>query len=117
MLISSYNLYCANKQYKDSRENYSLDPSIKKRTFSQFLFAAVIFVIELVILFYAVNIAVECNKSNVAKFIHITLAVFFTLPYLIGMMLLSPCASDKISLHSKMNFGTCGMKFMGQCGM
>lgn len=111
MLLSSTNLY-----YTLRKERYSKNPQQKDNRCV--VVAFFLFIIEIVILFYAISIAVECTTTPTEKVIHIIVALFFTLPYLVGMMLLSPCAKGMIGLKNKMNFGSCGFKMgFGSCGM
>ena len=62
--------------------------------FNTFIFACSIlfFVLELMLLVMAVVIALKCTTTTNERVVHITMAIVFTLPYMLGMVLLNPCA-------------------------
>ena len=62
--------------------------------FNTFIFACSIlfFVLELMLLVMAVVIALKCTTTTNERVVHITMAIVFTLPYTLGMVLLNPCA-------------------------
>lgn len=54
--------------------------------------AFIIFVLEIIVLFHAVNIAIRCSKPGPERISHVVLALFFTYPYLLVALFLAPCA-------------------------
>ena len=62
--------------------------------FNTFIFACSIlfFVLELMLLVMAVVIALRCTTTTNERVVHVTMAIIFTLPYMLGMVLLNPCA-------------------------
>ena len=62
--------------------------------FNTFIFACSIlfFVLELMLLVMAVVVALRCTTTVNERVVHLTMAVIFTLPYMLGMVLLNPCA-------------------------
>lgn len=55
------------------------------------IFALVFFVLEVLVLVYAIVIALRCGKSGPEKVVHLILALTFTLPYMLIMSVFSPC--------------------------
>jgi hypothetical protein len=55
------------------------------------IFALIFFILEVLVLVYAVVIALRCGKSGPEKVVHLVLAVTFTLPYMLIMTVFSPC--------------------------
>ena len=43
----------------------------------------ILFILELALLLYAMNIALKCGTTNLERLINILLALFFTIPYII----------------------------------
>lgn len=107
MLFSSSILRKAMNDYNKKKEMYGKSKDIPM----SYIIVAVIFVlIELVILFYAVNIALTCGTTTGEKFIHVVLAVLFTLPYLLFMVISrQKCFERAVNLKHSFNFGSCGM--------
>jgi NADH:ubiquinone oxidoreductase subunit 3 (subunit A) len=70
--------------------------------FDTFLLAVAIlfFVLELMLLIFAINIAFKCSSTVEERVVHVTLACIFTLPYILGMILLNPCARAVLSRSS-----------------
>ena len=57
-----------------------------------FLVIAIVFVIlELLVLFYAITIAYNCSKGH-ERVVHVVLAITFTFPYVLLMLLFNKCA-------------------------
>lgn len=85
MKITSDNLNKIINQLKqqDNREGYHDSASVNN--YYQYLiltiFSFILFLIEFMLLFYVIKIALTCPESNHEKFIHVFLAVFFTIPY------------------------------------
>lgn len=91
-----------NRQKKAEKERYrvsSIDPADSVGAgiaagFDTFIFAvAVLFLmLELMLLVFAINIAFRCTTTIEERVVHVTMACTFTLPYLLGMVLLNSCA-------------------------
>ncbi len=54
-------------------------------------FAIALFIMEIVVLVYAVRIALVCSEPGANRVAHVILAVFFTIPYLLFSLFLAPC--------------------------
>lgn len=63
-----------------------------------FLIIAIVFVIlELLVLFYAITIAVNCTKPGAERIVHIVLAIVFTFPYILPSLFFSVCAKKTLT--------------------
>jgi hypothetical protein len=56
--------------------------------------ALLIMIIELMILFYSVGIALRCTKPGTERFVHIVLVIMFPFPYALVSAITSQCAKD-----------------------
>ena len=67
------------------------------------VFAAIFFIMELVVLFYGINIALSCTKTLPERVVNICFAIIFTMPYVLFNTLFNKCANytlhNKSSLH------------------
>lgn len=102
-LKSSYDRFKANrekaKKLKEGyvREGYNLAQSSAagiSASFDAFLLvvAIIFFVLELFLLFYAISLALMCTKPGPERVVHVTLAIIFTLPYILISVFFSKCA-------------------------
>lgn len=105
MLFSGIIMKNAVENYK-SKENYKHE---KKPSLVYLVLATLLLVIEFMVLFYAITIALSCGESNAEKFLHVILALFFTLPYLTAMLIFQPCAKKSINFSFNDSFSGCGM--------
>jgi uncharacterized membrane protein len=100
MLVSSSILNSAVEKYKYynvKRENYSNSDSAKAALSAAFysfvlLIAVIFFIMELLVLFYAINISITCTKAGPERVVNIILAITFTLPYMLLQTLFNKCA-------------------------
>jgi hypothetical protein len=94
LLKNSLDTYNKNKKV---RENYGLVDAITN-TFSVFVDTIVLiisilfFILELLVMIYAVVIAINCTSSGPERITHLVLAVTFTLPYMLLNSLFNKCA-------------------------
>lgn len=106
-----------NKYKKTSREYFENPPSTPeeeqkksvetKLAYSTVIVSLVFLVVEFILLFSAVSIALHCGDSMIEKAVHLVFAVFFTFPYTFIMILFIPCA--KKALETKKALSTsCG---------
>lgn len=51
-------------------------------------------VLELLLLFYCIGIAIKCSKPGPERVVHVLLAITFTLPYALLNVLFNSCAKD-----------------------
>jgi hypothetical protein len=62
--------------------------------FATFFLAISIFflVLELLLLLYSINIALKCTQPGTERIMHVTLAMFFTIPYAMLSIFFNKCA-------------------------
>lgn len=103
MIISTSLLKNAIDKYSTikKRENYNdLDAANQGATaaFNAFLviIALIFFILELILLFFAILIALNCTKAGAERIVHIVLAVIFTLPYMLLNVLFNSCAKNTL---------------------
>jgi uncharacterized protein YqhQ len=58
------------------------------------IISMIFFLFELVLLYFAVFIAINCSKSREERIVNFILAVVFTLPYVSLNILFNPCAKE-----------------------
>ena len=136
MLLSCLLFKNSTDQYNSTmRENYDNHHQKSKDTntcIACIVVAIVILVIEVALLYFALDIAVNTTQSGAERFVHIALAIIFTLPYLLFSVMMSTKAQNILrgnmnaaTASFRMAFGakpkkmSCGMsssKKMG-CGM
>lgn len=73
-----------------------------------FIVSLVFFVIEVLLIYYAIALALKCTKSGTSERVaHLSLAIFFTFPYILLSVFFGKCAQEKLSstnfLMSNMN--------------
>jgi hypothetical protein len=106
MLISGSILYSAAEKYQRVRrikERYSEDSVATPvdgaaAAFSTFtlLVAIVFLMLEILLLFYAIGIAITCSTPGAERIVHLVLATTFTLPYMLLNTILSGCAKQRL---------------------
>lgn len=114
-LTNALNKY---KAYKERRENFSNNAAQSGATASFLIFlliiAIIFFTLEVLLLFYSIYIAVRCTKGGAERIVHITLAIFFTMPYALLNAVFSNCAKQTLrgegGENYKYNFCGCGNK-------
>tara|TARA_B110000908_G_C10234143_1_gene442321 strand:+ start:587 stop:922 length:336 start_codon:yes stop_codon:yes gene_type:complete len=64
-----------------------------------FLIMATVFVLlELMVLFYSINIAMNCTEPGPARIVNMVLAIAFTFPYALLNMIFVPCAKKTLGM-------------------
>tara|TARA_A100001011_G_C14318613_1_gene849244 strand:- start:1830 stop:2177 length:348 start_codon:yes stop_codon:yes gene_type:complete len=56
--------------------------------------AIIFFTLELILLFYAINVAISCTQGGSERVVHVVMSIIFTLPYMLLTSLFSDCAKD-----------------------
>ncbi len=59
--------------------------------FLMYVFALSFLLIDIMVLFFAVNIALKCSKPGIQRVAHVAMALFFTFPYVLVSLFFSPC--------------------------
>lgn len=102
MLFSSSLLSSA---LKKQREHFSLKKDFEKATTNAFIsfsvaIAVIFFVLELIVLYAAILIAIKCTKPGTERAIHVVLAITFTMPYLLLSIFFSDCTKKILNYKS-----------------
>jgi hypothetical protein len=103
-------------QYNNTiRENYDGNDKDKdtSRCIACIVLATVILIIEVALLYFALDIAVNTTQSGAERFVHVVLAVVLTLPYLLFSVLLSTKAQNVL----RGNLNSVAFSFKKACGM
>lgn len=95
MLTSLYLLSSAKDCHDKCDQHHQLvagnKPVSKALAFFLLALAIALFIMEIVVLVYAVRIALACSEPGANRVTHVILAVFFTIPYLLFSLFLAPC--------------------------
>jgi uncharacterized RDD family membrane protein YckC len=99
MYISTTLLNNILEKYKKSKENYSNKEAAQAGSSAAFLsfmilLLVIFFVFELILLIYAVIIALRITEPGGERVVHFVLAVIFTLPYMLFMCVFNPKATN-----------------------
>ena len=105
--IDSYN--------KQAKEGYHGNEKMRGRCIACLIVAVIILVIEIAVLYYALDIAINTTKAGAERFIHVVLAVVFTMPYRLYSLLLNPKASAVLTGASGATSARFRMR--SKCGM
>lgn len=105
MLVSSTilknSIANCNKVQKN-RENYTDDDDNDGEYNSPFLvnvalvMSIIFFLIELILLFYGINMAIICTDPGPERAVNVSLAVIFTIPYVMFNILFNDCAKKSL---------------------
>lgn len=94
LLKNSLETYNRNKRL---RENYDIGQGITN-TFSIFvdtitlILFILFFIMELLVMIYAIVIAMSCTTSGPERITHLVLAITFTIPYMLFNVMFNQCA-------------------------
>ena len=110
MLISSQLLQKSIEKYnafQKNKEGYSFAYAVGAGTSAAFtsfalIVAFVFFILELILLLFAIKMVLDCTEPGPERIVHMVLAVTFTLPYVLLNSLFNDCS--KKSLKNKQNF-------------
>jgi lipopolysaccharide/colanic/teichoic acid biosynthesis glycosyltransferase len=85
-----------------NKENFSIWQSINSGMNSVFtstflVLAIIFFCLEILLMFYAIILSIKCSKPGPERIIHFVLAIMFTYPYILLMLLFNKCTSDVLS--------------------
>ena len=100
ILKSSLDRY---RQARKDKENFSISLGDSAgagagAAFTSFILAVsvIFFVLELILLFYGINMALVCTKGGPERIVNIVLAVTFTIPYVMLNILFNKCAKGSL---------------------
>ena len=91
------------KTYKTNKENYgsNMVSGMSTGMLAFFIAIAIIFfVLEILLLFYAINIAIKCTSPGPERVVHVVLAVLFTAPYLLLNIFFGKCGNALLKSYS-----------------
>lgn len=85
------------KEKFTTQENYSQQQAANAGMNAAFVtfmlvIAVIFFTLELILLFYAINVAISCTKGGAERIVHVVMSIIFTLPYMLLTSLFSDCA-------------------------
>lgn len=110
MIVSGTILKSSLERYrraKKDKENFSISVRDSagagmSAAFASFtlVVAVIFFILELVLLFYAINMALVCTKGGPERIVNIVLAVTFTIPYVMLNILFNQCAKNSLRVTS-----------------
>jgi len=91
------------KYQKARAEKYTADEVAAAGASASFLsfglvLATLFLVLELLVLFYAISIALQCTNPGPERIIHIVLAITFTLPYVLLNVMFNNCAKQTLQI-------------------
>jgi hypothetical protein len=66
------------------------------------VFAVLFFTVELLVLFYCLQIAFSCSQKGPERIIHIVLALTFTMPYALINVVFNTCAVNTLRASSNL---------------
>ena len=100
MLFSSNLLKNAVEKYQTHRkENFTKGEAADagfNAGFTSFMLvtALIFFVLEVILLYFAILIAISCTQGGYERVVHVVLAMTFTLPYMLLSVFFSDCAKN-----------------------
>jgi NADH:ubiquinone oxidoreductase subunit 3 (subunit A) len=105
MIISTNILKNAIEKYSQSRikrEGYSkmesVSAGVSAAFTSAFLVIAIIFLtLEILVMFYCIVISLRCTEPGPERIIHVILAITFTYPYALVMLVFNKCAPNALN--------------------
>lgn len=103
MLISSSLFAKSVEKYrsaKKARESYGWDDARRDINLlfetTLLILASILLVFEFLLFVYAIFLAINCTSGGPERVVHIVLAVFFTIPYVLVSVFMSQCAKESL---------------------
>ena len=100
MLKSAIQNYKKHKAESRSKENFEWSKKSMKRGSNDafyifiILIALIFLILEIVLLYFALMIALHCSKTKEERIVNVILAIVFTIPYVLLNILFNPCAKQ-----------------------
>jgi len=107
MLVSLYNFQREFYKYQKAKaEKYNSGEVIAAGVSASFLsfglvLSTIFLVLEILVLFYAISIALQCTRPGPERIVHIVLAITFTLPYVLLNVMFNKCAQDNLQIPTQ----------------
>lgn len=104
MLVSGLVLKSAFERYNRKKrmvERYSKSTvaaaGVSAAFESFFLIVAIVFfILEFIVLYFAVKVAISCTDGGAERIVHVVMAVTFTLPYMLMNTLFNECVKSNL---------------------
>jgi len=106
MIVSGTILKSAMDRYrkaKKDKENFSISRGDSASAGAGAAFASftlvvgvIFFVLELILLFYGLNMALQCTQGGPERIVNVVLAITFTIPYVMLNILFNKCAKGSL---------------------
>ena len=96
MIIGSLFLKNSLDNFVRNKENFGDDSMTEQKIMSMIIIITVIVLVEIALFYFAVDIAINVTTSNSERFVHIMLALLFTMPYLLAMVVFSEPAKLRL---------------------
>jgi hypothetical protein len=104
MLVSGSILQNVVEKYNKTqlrKERFSTSGVIEKGTTAlTLLIAAAFFLLEVLVLFFAISTAISCTKSGPERIVNVILAITFTIPYMALNLLFNECTKNALRNNS-----------------
>ena len=102
MLISTNFLKQSYEKYKKTKESYGYIDSANDgitASLSGFILimSIIFFILEFLLIYYAISMAIRCTKSPPERVTHLILAIVFTLPYTLVSVFFNKCSQEVLS--------------------
>lgn len=95
--IDKYRLYKKNKEhFKISKNDSAISGTNAAFLSFALVVAAIFFCLELLLLFFAINMALVCSEGGPERIVNIVLAITFTIPYVMLNILFNKCAKKSL---------------------
>lgn len=88
--------------YLGTKEGYTAGDGITAGSDAAFVsftlvVAVIFFVLELVLLFYAILMAINCSKPGAERIVNVVLSITFTLPYILLKSMFESCSKSTLT--------------------
>ena len=94
--VTSYNSAQRKHLAMKSTSQVVDEPTMMERILAIIMLVAAIvfFILELVLVIYALKTAIICTKPGTERMVHLALAIFLTVPYIFASLFLSDCGKE-----------------------
>ena len=106
MYLTSSNLCNAIENYKRAKtyEPFNVGEAVSRGmnvayTGFMLFIALLFFLMEILLVYYSIVIAIRCTKPGPERIIHFVLAITFTLPYMLINVMFSECARKSFEIN------------------
>ena len=100
MIISLSLLTSAAEKYKE-KHSMLKKHSYTSATYILLIVSILFFMLEVIVMFFAINIAVHCTEKGPERTVHLILAITFTFPYMLMSIFFNKCANKFLKNNNK----------------